>query len=218
MAQLYVKYPFDPTGNSPTNLVANVEITLPRVNNRAFAPDAGPFYQESFELWHIATGDKLVLNTDYQLLVLNERATQTTRKPVVSLVYVTNPAYSEGFRYTLQVVGGEYTSNGAAIQQMIDSLELDGRSIAWDDILDKPVLFPPAPHLHDVADWYGMEAIVEAVNDLATIVQNGDVVLKEQILTQLSALQALSDQTATRVTQMGLTVGTISDRVTALGG
>lgn len=218
MAQIIAKYPFDPTGINPTNLVSNVTISLPRVNNRAFSPESGPFYADSFELWHIATGTKLIPNVDYKILVMQEEATRVTNKLVTSLIYVTNTAYSEGFRYSLQTVGGEYTTNANAIQQMIDALLLDGRSIAWDDILDKPVLFPPAPHLHDVVDWYGMEQVVSSITGLTEALVSGDQVLQQQVLALLSTIQQVTNDSAARITQLNLTIGSLADRIAILEG
>ncbi len=211
-----LKYPEDLTGINPTNLVANEVKLLPRINNRGFAPSYGPFFAESFKLWHVATGKLLEPGTDYQILVMNQKATRVSAKLVCSLIYVNNPLYADEFRYSYQTIGGNWTMNVEAIQQMIDALQLDGRSIIWDDILDKPVLFPAAPHLHDVADWYGMEAVVDSIDNLTQAVLHGDVALKEQLLDQLGSIQAqmLSLQSAS--TQTNLALGSLQDRVTRL--
>lgn len=44
---LVYKYPYDPTGINPSNLVAAEKHTIPREETRAFATLAGPFYTES---------------------------------------------------------------------------------------------------------------------------------------------------------------------------
>lgn len=211
-----IKYPEDLTGTNPTNLVSNEVKLLPRINNRGFAPSYGPFFAESFKLWHVATGKLLEPGVDYQILVMNQKATRVSGKLICSLIYVNNPLYADEFRYSYQTIGDNWTMNVEAIQQMIDALQLDGRSIIWDDILDKPVLFPPAPHLHDVADWYGMEAVVGSIDNLTEAVKNGDVALKEQLLDQLANIQALILALQSGATQTNLALGSIQDRVTAL--
>lgn len=214
-----IKYPEDLTGLAPTNLVQGEEILLPRINNRGFSPKAGPFYADSLKVWHKATGKLLKPGVDYQILVMHSKATKESGKLVCSLVYVSNPEYSEGFIYDYQVVGGDrFSTNYEAIQLMIDQLQLDGRSIIWDNILDKPVLFPPAPHLHDVADWFGMEQVVDAINALTQAILSGDVALKEQILTQLRTQQQVILTLQSSFTQLSLRMGQVEDRVTAIGG
>jgi hypothetical protein len=211
-----LKYPEDLTGINPTNLVSNEVKLLPRINNRGFAPSYGPFFAESFKLWHVATGKLLEPGVDYQILVMNQKATRVSGKLVCSLIYVNNPLYADEFRYTYQTIGDNWTMNVEAIQQMIDALQLDGRSIIWDDILDKPVLFPPAPHLHDVADWYGMEAVVDSIDNLTEAVKYGDVALKEQLLAQLANVQAQILALLSASTQTNLALGSLQDRVTTL--
>lgn len=213
-----IKYPEDLTGSNPSNLVSDEEILLPRVNNRGFAPRNGPFYADSFVLYHKASGKLLIPGVDYQILVMNQHATRMSGQLVCSLIYVNNPQYSEGFRYSYQAIGGLHSINVAAIELMIEALQLDGRSIVWDDILDKPVLFPPAPHLHNVTDWFGMEAVVDSINNLAQIIAVGDVALKDQLLTRLVAIQnaLLLNQQAT--TTNALAISQLADRVTANGG
>lgn len=212
-----IKYPYDPTGQSQYNRVVGEIISLPRgTRDRAYALAGGPFFANSVVLTAVPANTVLTKGVDYDLLYLYQEATKAVGQPVMAVVYVHNTAILGQVSVDYQVVGGEFSSNMTAIQALIESLQIDGRTIVWDDILNKPVTFPPAPHLHHVGDWYGMEAVVEALERLIEIFEvagGGDVeltaiyqrldsldtqvlALSQSQTTMLSALNLLNDEVA----------------------
>lgn len=168
-----IKYPYDPTGTSPHNLVVGEFLSLPRGDrDRAYALQAGPFYANSVVIKTVPGNMTLVEGIDYDLLYLYQEATKATGQPVKAVIYIHNPTITGTVSVDYQVVGGEFSSNVSAIQALIESLQIDERAIVWDDILDKPVTFPPAPHLHHVGDLYGMEAFIDALDRLTAAMAN----------------------------------------------
>lgn len=213
---IVIKYPYDPTGLAPTNLVSQELHVIPVTRNRAFALQAGPFYANSVVLTTLPANTLLVRGVDYEILYLYQEATRITGQEVCAVVYVTNPSVSGQLSATYQVVGGEFSSNVSAIQQLIQSLLIDNRAIVWDDILDKPVTFPPAPHLHDVGDLYGMEALIDAINDLKNAVMLGDQTAIAILTGQVNTLSQQVVQLLGTTQTQALEIITLRNRVTAL--
>lgn len=211
------KYPLDLTGTAPTNLTLDERVVLPRTKSRAFSPRNGPFFaNSSFVLRSLPSGKILVPEVDYTSLFLYESATFKTNQPICGIIHVTNPDYDGEFSYDYQVVGGNFSSNVEAIAQAIEALELDGRAVHWDDVLDKPVLFPAAPHMHHVNDLYGMDALIAALEAQTKAITEGDSLMKSQILERLARQETTITQLQSITNTQALELGLLTDRVRLL--
>ena len=188
MTPLLIKYPFDPTGEAPTNRVTDEVHTLPRTRNRSFALNAGPFYADSVIIRTLPGNQVLERNVHYRALYLYEYYTRKTGMPVTAVIHVFDETIQGAVTVEYQVVGGEASSNTTAIQQLIQSLEIDNRGIVFDDIIDLPVTWPPSPHLHHVGDWYGMEALIDAIQDLTVMMDGTRTEAFDQISARMDTL------------------------------
>lgn len=211
-----IKYPYDPTGKAQTNLVVGELHVIPVTRNRAFALQAGPFFANSVELISLPSNRRLVRGIDFEILYLYQEATRVTGQEICAVVYVTNPAISGELSALYQVVGGEFSSNVSAIQQLLQSLAIDNRTIVFDDLIDLPVTFPPAPHLHDVGDLYGMEALVDSINDLKNAVLNSDQTAISILTTRVNTQTEQIAQLLTAVQTQSLRITTLTNRVAVL--
>lgn len=199
-----IKYPYDPTGLSEYNRVVGEILHLPRGSReRAYGLQAGPFYADSVIVKTVPGNVTLTRGVDYDLLYLYQQATKATGQPVMAVIYVFNEDILGQVSVDYQVVGGDFSSNVTAIQALIETLSIDERAITWDNVLDKPVTFPPAPHLHHVGDLYGMEAFIEALDRLtaAMLANDGDVDLTD-IYARLDALDVATAQNADNINQV----------------
>lgn len=170
-----VTYPLDLTGMSVNNLVVSEPQALPTgLQKRAFVPNHGPFYTKGLVVRDASNGVELVPKTQYVATQLFAEASLRTGLQVCSVIVVTDPAVSSNVLIDYQVVGGEFSSSVYAIQQLIDSLNLDDRPVYWGDILGKPEAFPPTPHLHDLGDVYGFEFLVAALVGIRNAILLGD--------------------------------------------
>lgn len=159
-----IRYPYDPTGRSPSNLVIGETHTLPPVNNRIIVPRLGAFYARSLIITH--NGNRLTLGRDYELAALYHDATVATGQDVNVMIYFSNLDLDGEFVLEYQVVGGQFTGVWEAIQQYVNVLLVDPRKIKWDDILHKPELYAPMDHFHDVNDIYGLNYLVPKMEEI----------------------------------------------------
>jgi ABC-type polysaccharide/polyol phosphate export permease len=66
---------------------------------------------------------------------------------------------------------------------MYETVLQDARPVAWENVLGKPLLFPPTTHLHNLEDVYGFEPIVGALERVRNAI----------ILSDVPAFEALVD-------------------------
>lgn len=175
MAITKVRYPFDKTGAASTNTVANETRSVDHEFNRAWAPAGGSFYGDSLVIVDVDTGEELKVGKDYVLLYPDTENTAKIGLPIYSIISLTNKKVIN-VRYTYQVVGGDISFSIPAIVKMLNDTMQDNSTVKWDNIWGKPVLFQPAPHLHDAStELVGLEYIVLALEELTRVINQGDV-------------------------------------------
>ncbi len=182
-------YPLDLTGRSPNNLVANEPHTLGATGNRAFVMNNGPFFVKSLVVKNALTGQVLVPNDQYKPLQLMPDLTALSGLNVCAVIWVTDPSVTQ-VTVTAQVVGGDASGYNEGIMRLIESLELDNRSIYWGQIVGKPEFYPPARHLHDIGDVYGFEYLVAAIYTVRDAVLIGDAAAHREIMDYIDGVRA----------------------------
>lgn len=191
MATKVIKYPLDTTGKSKDNLVLAEPHVVPRDNSRAFATFYGPFYTDSLVVRQKGNVTPLKPGTDYKPIMLYQDATVMLGLSVSAAIIITNKSLGNDFEIDYQVVGGPFSLSSSAVSDLFEALELDNRKVNWVDVLGKPVRFPPAPHLHDADDLYGMEFVTEAIENLRLAILTGDVASHEQIYDYIDRVKGL---------------------------
>lgn len=199
MAPIVIRYPLDPTGISPDNKVEKEPHVLPNRPIRALAPSYGAFFTESLVVRESDTQNVLVANEDYFSSELYEVPTARYGKEICSIIVISNSAVSSNIEIDYQALGGPWSYSQEAIIQMVNNLNLDDRPVAWGDIINKPLEFNPANHLHDIGDLYGFEYIVAQLERVYQAILLGDTVSHDQIYAyidnQIASLKAYADTT-----------------------
>lgn len=168
-----VKYPLDRTGKAATNLVTDELHQLNNANYRVLVPRYGAFFTDSITVREAASGRVLKKGVDYYPAMLYKTPTVDTGLEVHQLIIVTDPTASANLLFNGQMLGGEYSYNWDAIVQLIQSLKLDQRSVLFDNIIGKPELWQPTPHLHDIGDVFGFEFHVAAMERIRQAIMMG---------------------------------------------
>lgn len=174
------RYPLDPTGVNPNNLVANEEHQLSNRTIRCVAPKYGGFYATGVSVVDAVTNIPLIKGIDYTFGELFEFPTGRYGQEVFGIVIIKKTTVSK-IKLTYQALGGDYSYNMDAIIAMIDNLNLGDRPVAWPDIIGRPNLFNPASHFHDLGDVYGFEYVVHALERLRQAILLGDVASHDEI-------------------------------------
>lgn len=177
-------YELDYTGQSPDNYVYGEVHDISPVHNRpvrAIAPNYGAFYNDSLIVIDHSTGVTLVKDQDYTSVEFYELPSAKTGKEIFSVVLILNQTVSDQVRLNYQTLGGEYSLSNLAVQNQLNTLDLDNRQVAFLNIQNKPERFNPAHHLHDIGDVYGFEYITLALDRIRHAILFGDVQTRQAI-------------------------------------
>jgi hypothetical protein len=163
------RYPFDYTGEATTNLVENeLHVIPPGKKDKIFTLLEGAAFSRSIKL-RLGDGSYLRPWVDFQPVNLYPEATAAVAEACTGMVMIINESVS-GYVYAdYQVVGSKYDHNTKALEDLLWSATKDDRPVFWPDILDRPSVFPPAPHHHDIFnDTYGWDARILLVDTWTT--------------------------------------------------
>ena len=161
------KYPLDLSGHHPDNRVAKEPHQIGSPAEVILVLNHGPFFATSVSIEEGAQRRLLEPENDFTFNYLHEEASQRSGKPVYGLIILKDKDFKGELLITYQVVGGEYADYAAAIDQALEDLLSTDGTVSWEAILNKPMLYPPAPHQHTMDDLTGVEGIVQALNDIA---------------------------------------------------
>lgn len=173
MRKILMKYPLDLSGKSATNLVIGEVHNVDDPRKKALCTNWGPFYTDSIVIRNAVTGTILKPLEDYLVLQPYQEVIEKTGLNVCSVVYIKNVTVVS-VQIDYQVVGGEYSWTTYALRELLDSLDLDNRPVAWGDVIGKPAHYPPTPHLHDLGDTYGWEYIAQQLEGVRSAILTGD--------------------------------------------
>lgn len=163
------RYPFDYTGEATTNLVdGELHVIPPGPKNRIFTLVEGAAFSKSIKLRY---GDGTYLRPwiDFQPVNLYPEATKAVGEACTGMVMIINESVT-GYTYAeYQVVGGKYDHNSQAVEDLLWAAVSDDRPVFFPDILDRPSVYPPSPHHHDIFnETYGWDARVLLVDTWTT--------------------------------------------------
>lgn len=225
-------YPYDNTAQDKGNYIPDDVKVIPPNGGKVVAASKGAFYADTLV---IRKGQEtLQLNRDYELAGFYQQATEETGKPVNVLVVFKDHIDGE-VRMSYQVVGGIFIGVWETVQDYINILLVDPRKQRWDDILDKPELYAPMDHYHDINDTYGWDVLPYKISELTsavTRVRSREMrLVYERILqikrstedlvnTRLAALDRLvagAISNNAELNQLKVAVRTVNDFIAALG-
>ncbi len=170
---IVTRYPLDPTGVNPNNLVVGEIQTMPVQAIRCIALNNGAFFTQGLVVTDQNT--HLPLNpSQYYAGQMYEWPSAQFGLQVCSVIVITDPTVSSSVSVQYQAVGGEFSTTAFAIVQMVNALNLDNRPASWPFIIAKPAAFAPSAHLHAAGDLYGFEYVVAALDRVRSAILLGD--------------------------------------------
>lgn len=171
----YHRYPEDPTGVNPDNLVSNELHNLNDRPVRVVVPKYAPFFSSSLVVFDNLMQRRLDLNVDYRVPVLLQEATLRYGREVGDAILIENSAVSAQVRISYQCVGGLIQNNITNIVDMYEAFINDTRRVNWvSGILGKPSEFPPGPHGHFLSDVFGFEPLAFQMERIAQAIELGN--------------------------------------------
>ena len=211
-----VRFSYDATGINPDNLINGEVHALSLHSVRAVAPVYGPFFSASVQVFDNGTDQILTRGVDYQLVEMLEDITLRLGKEVCNLILILNTNVSSNVRLNYQVVGGMYQNDASSLINMYETVLLDNRPVAWENVLSKPLAFPPTTHLHNLQDVYGFEPLVGALERVRNAIVLSDIPAFEALIDWVSGLTADTNVTVNNMTStLTIITSDISNETTA---
>ena len=161
--------PIDKLGNNLDNRVTDEIHEVSELEN-IIKPNMGAFYASSLVIKAIDGSDNettLIRGLDYKCLNFFEKTTAELGKEICGSIIFIRPISQRKFNLTYQALGSDRYGNNKAIAGFVSDT-LEQGNINWEDIVGKPLGFPPTPnHPHEWRDIYGAEYLVNMLNSLA---------------------------------------------------
>lgn len=163
----------DYEGVSSRHLQVNEEIIFSNEEaSRIFMPECGSFYVDSLKIKDISTGRELVQGFDYDVFILDSKATKASGKQVCGLIVVKNDTIN-GVLFDYQFVGGIHMSGYYILEQLLKMYPKGTSSvISFDEVLNKPDEFNPAYHTQHVSEHFGTTDLVVWIQRLRNAIHN----------------------------------------------
>lgn len=168
-------YEVDHTGENPANRVVEVR-TLTDANRSDFnhiVPKAAPFYAHTMKITHVQTNEVLFNGQDFYCVGTFAKAVANVahHREVNWAVIFDNPKISGEYRLEYQTVGGEFVLDSQELTEVLANYLDNPRSGDWEQVVGRPLLFPPLPHHVHANDLYGMEHQVAATKEVAEAIR-----------------------------------------------
>lgn len=176
------RYPLDPTGINPNNLVVNEPHIVDNKKFRVIVPVNGTYFEESVVVFDTLNQIPLTKNKDFQCTDMNSVPTSKYNKTLCETVTITNREVSNNLMITYQALGGEYSLRTDVIENIIEILKLDERPVNYNNITQLPDKFPGAPEFVDIGNGYGFEYLIGAIDRLNRVIQLGSHVRDKSFL------------------------------------
>lgn len=182
-------FPLDLRGDRASNRVEENH-TIGTQQYRAFALKNGPFYTKDLAIRERNTGRVLKRGDDYECVFFYEDLTALTPgKEICGVIVVHNTAISTDITVNANIVGGPFAQSAEAIKEAIDALEINNKNTYWQNVIDKPDLFQPTPHMHDFGDIFGLEFMIDVLGHIRDTLLIGDNAQFEQVRERIDALE-----------------------------
>lgn len=162
---------------------------------KLIVPDYGAFFASSVKMVNAVNGLPLNLNVDYKFFSLNEDATKRSNQLVYNGIIIIGDNIN-AVKFDYHYIGGKY-SNGKYLLEQLKTIYPDGikANIDWDNIANKPTLFPTYKHRHMVKDTYGYDGVVQSLKNITHGLTIGTKKSIQNIHSQAYALIDLTEQT-----------------------
>lgn len=183
---------FDSSGVNSANLVSNEpHILTSNRDTKLIIPKYGAFYSESLRVYSINPDTQalteLSAGTHYLATEMLHKVTKLVGKSVCTVILILPTVAGNQFEIRYQALGGHDQVNRDILLSNMNALAINQGSVNWEDIANKPKEFPPAPHLQDALDLYGLEYVTDQLDQIKYAINTGDDAIHDSIIVHLES-------------------------------
>ena len=168
-------YAFDPEGTLSANRIEGEQHTITPRNGIDFnyiIPRYAPFFQKDFKVYTLTqqgTKKYLVEGVDFNYGYRFLGAIKNTGLAVYGAIRFVNRQYAGDIYLEYRTLGGEWTLDAADIGRILLEWQLNPVTTTWEQIVDKPLVFPVLDHKHDIETFVSFDKVVEAIRSIGGV-------------------------------------------------
>lgn len=186
--------PLDLKGTVLSNRITNETRSIVRVDNsphRIMIPRFGAFYHdENFSLYDGAT--RLQPGVDYTTTYLYRDLTKLATKPAYAFIVIINTNVSNTLTLNYHAVGGHFALDVNEIAALMTAINPDNFTVNYEDIIDKPLAYNPAPHMDQYWQLFGAENTITVLNRVRALLTENDKAIVKELQDYASAYHQLA--------------------------
>lgn len=186
------EYRLDINGQAKENLITR-ETLVRSENGRGdvIVPKHAPFFMESLVLYFPESSTPLILNKDYEFVDIDHELSEFCGAPISWFIKLKSSELQK-VQATYQTLGSVPKLTETTKQWFISAIN-DERPVWWDYITNKPTLFDPRVHGHDLnTAFYNFQALAKIFKDKREILfgENGPIPHRDFYLQQITNLES----------------------------
>lgn len=168
-------YAFDPEGTLAANRIEGEQHTITPRNGIDFnyiIPRYAPFFQKDFRIYTLTqqgTKKYLVEGVDFNYGYRFLGAIKNTGLAIYGAIRFVNRQYAGDIYLEYRTLGGEWTLDAADIGRILLEWQLNPITTTWEQVVDKPLVFPVLPHRHDIETFVSFDKVVEAIRSIGGV-------------------------------------------------
>ena len=174
MPDITLKYPLDTTGTNSANKVQGESHALNGRSIRAILPDYGVYFAKSMKVVDTDTGTTLTPGVQWRPGEMQVDLTAMYGKEISRVILITDNAINGPVVLEYQALGGEASVSNRAMQELIDSIDLDGEAVDYNNIIGLPERFNPKPHNQHSITLYGAGRLLDSIKNLKYAISVGN--------------------------------------------
>lgn len=193
-------YQLDLTGMNPNNLLIETQY-LSQLNTgyQVIIPKVCPFFLDNLVVIEKSIPPRtLTKGVDYEVILPFMAATRFVAKPIYGGLIFLDRSLSNPIELQYQTLGGVYTTDYQELLEKLIEQSLNPRLVYYDQLVDMPAYFPPAPHSED-AGSFTYKDLIEKINALTLTIANKQSTQRAYILYRPAAPEEVLDETAVDV-------------------
>ncbi|ASU03571.1 putative virion structural protein [Erwinia phage vB_EamM_RisingSun] len=181
------QYKFDIDGTNPENKITDEPIKTPAgIWNRIIVPVNGPFFVDTLVLT-LPNGKPLVEEVDYRIFRMMGKLSEFCARDVACIIELIKPEITDVLA-TYHTVGETTLFDRSMLLLIMDAVN-DDRPVWWENVLNKPVAFPPTLHGHSlIYEMVAFQDMVSMIDELLDFLNDGHRDLLELKIDHLSTL------------------------------
>jgi len=153
---------------------------------RVIVPRHAPFFIKGLKLKH-TNGEPMILDEDYEIFRIMPRLTGLAGEGVACMVTLKKPEITEGL-ISYHVVGEFPLLDSTMLALIVDAIN-DDRPVYWENLQNKPTVFPPTLHTHSMLyDLVCFQDTIEFLSEMQALIEAQGMDIIERRLTHYMEL------------------------------